>query len=377
MDTGQAQTKAKEQVVPNQTREQRRDQLSERLFQAAAGVFDTFSVYVGHRLGFYKILASSSPMTSLELSAAAGTVERYTREWLEQQTVTGILEVINPSAPAMERRFTLPAGHDETLIDRDSPGYMIPLVQLLVSVTRPIDSLLNAYRTGEGIPLSEYGEDFIYGQGDFNRVTFLQELGQVWLPSIPDVHARLQADPPARVADIGVGTGWSSIAMALSYPKIEVDGFDLDAPSIAEARKNALKSGVAHRVHFYVRDAADPQLNGTYDLVTAFETLHDMPNPIGALQTMRRMANDTGTVLIVDERVGDEFTPNGNEVEWMMYGWSFLHCLPVGMSEQPSAGTGTVMRTSTLRDYARQAGFADLEVLPIENYFFRVYRLRP
>jgi hypothetical protein len=100
-----------------------------------------------------------------------------------------------------------------------------------------------------------------------------------------------------------------------------------------------------------------------------------MSNPAGALRTMRSLAGDTGAVLVVDERVGDTFTAKGNEVEWMMYGWSVLHCLPVGMADHPSAATGTVMRMDTLRRYAQEAGFRDIEVLPIENFFFRFYRL--
>jgi hypothetical protein len=124
-----------------------------------------------------------------------------------------------------------------------------------------------------------------------------------------------------------------------------------------------------------VRDAGDPELAGRYDLVAAFETVHDMSNPVGALATMHRLARQGGTVLVVDERVGDAFTPQGNDVEWMMYGWSILHCLPVGMADQPSAGTGTVMRAGTLRRYAVQAGYRGLEVLPVENFFFRMYRL--
>jgi hypothetical protein len=102
-----------------------------------------------------------------------------------------------------------------------------------------------------------------------------------------------------------------------------------------------------------------------------------MSNPVGALRTMRRLAKQDGSVLIVDERVGDAFTAKGNDVEWMMYGWSILHCLPVGMTADNAAGTGTVMRTDTLRGYATEAGFRNVEVLPIENFFFRFYRLTP
>jgi SAM-dependent methyltransferase len=216
------------------------------------------------------------------------------------------------------------------------------------------------------------------GQGGINRVTFLQDLGQDWLPAIKDVHARLQADPPARVADIGCGVGWSSIGIAQAYPNVQVDGFDLDEPSIDQAQINAQDAGLNGQVNFQARDAGDPALDGKYDLVTAFECVHDMPDPVSVLSAMRRLAGDTGTVLVIDERVGDEFTATGNDVEWMMYGWSVLHCLPVGMAEHPSSvGTGTVMRTSTLKGYATQAGFSAVEVLPIDNYFFRVYRLIP
>jgi hypothetical protein len=111
--------------------------------------------------------------------------------------------------------------------------------------------------------------------------------------------------------------------------------------------------------------------------VTAFEAVHDMSDPVSALKTMRKLVGGSGSVIIADERVGEEFTPAGNDVEWMMYGWSVLHCLPVGMAEQPSVGTGTVMRPSTLRKYALEAGFRDVEILPIDNYFFRIYRLIP
>jgi ubiquinone/menaquinone biosynthesis C-methylase UbiE len=203
----------------------------------------------------------------------------------------------------------------------------------------------------------------------------LQQLGTEWLPAIPDVHARLQAEPPALVADIGCGLGWSSIGIAQAYPNVQVDGFDLDGPSIEMARDNLAGLGLDGRVNFHERDAGDPSLAGRYDLVTAFECVHDMSDPVSALRTARRLAGEQGAVLVVDERVGDVFTPNGNEVEWMMYGWSVLHCLPVGMAEEPSAATGTVMRTDTLRQYAREAGFREVEVLPIENFFFRFYRL--
>jgi SAM-dependent methyltransferase len=177
------------------------------------------------------------------------------------------------------------------------------------------------------------------------------------------------------VADIGCGCGWSSIGLAQGYPKTRVDGYDLDPPSIERARLYAAALKLGERVQFHLQDASDPALEGSYDLVTAFECLHDMSDPVGALSTMRRLAGERGTVLIADERVNDTFTANGNGVDWMMYGWSVLHCLPVGMTGENPAGTGTVMRSGTLKRYASQAGFSRVEVLPIDNDFFRFYRL--
>jgi 2-polyprenyl-3-methyl-5-hydroxy-6-metoxy-1,4-benzoquinol methylase len=132
---------------------------------------------------------------------------------------------------------------------------------------------------------------------------------------------------------------------------------------------------VADRISFQVRDASDPALAGPYDLVTAFECVHDLSDPVGVLSSMRRLTKEHGTVLIMDERVGDSFTAQGMETEWIMYGSSVLHCLPVGMSGLNSAATGAVMRPNTLREYALQAGFRDVEILPIDNFLFRFYRL--
>ncbi len=354
-----------------------RDAFIERFLQSAAGTFSLFSIYIGDRLGLYRALADGGPATSAELAARTGTHERYIREWLEQQTVAGILEVENENHGTGTRRFRLPDGHVEPLIDCGSLNYMVPLAQLLVGAVRPLPAVLDAYRSGGGVPFEEYGSDLREGQAAINYPAFWNQLPGEWLPAIPDVHERLSSDPPARVADLGCGYGWSSLGMARGYPKIQVDGFDLDAPSIERAQENARRNRLADRVHFEVRDAGDPSLAWQYDLVTAFEAVHDMNNPVGALSTMRRLAKEGGTVLIVDERVGDAFTSTGNDVEWMMYGWSILHCLPVGMTDENAAGTGTVMRFDTLRDYAREAGFSQVEILPIEHFFFRFYRLTP
>jgi 2-polyprenyl-3-methyl-5-hydroxy-6-metoxy-1,4-benzoquinol methylase len=357
---------------------EQRDKFVERLLQSTSGVFDVFSIYIGHRLGFYDALAKRGVLTSEELASHTKTNERCAREWLEQQTVAGILEVEDETAEATARRFSLPPGHAEVLVDRWSLNYLSPLVRLVAGAVRPLDSILNAYRTGDGVPYEDYGIDLREGQASMNRAMFLEQLGQEWLRAMPDVCERLQEDPPACVADVGCGAGWSSIGIAREFPKVRVDGFDLDSPSIDLARENAASAALSERVNFHVRNAGDPQLAGRYDLVTAFECIHDMSNPVDALRAMRNLLTDRGAGLVVDERVGDAFTAKGGEdFEWMMYGWSVLHCLLVGMADKPSAETGTVMRSETFRRYATEAGFSSVEILPIDHFFFRFYRLNP
>ena len=178
-----------------------------------------------------------------------------------------------------------------------------------------------------------------------------------------------------RVADIGCGDGWSSIGIARAYPAVTVDGYDVDADSVEAARRHAAAEGMGDRVRFTLVDAASVPTSGDYDLVAAFECIHDLPDPVGVLRSARRMVKPGGTVLVMDERVPEAFTGPGDSVEQLMYGISMLVCLPDGLSHDGSVGTGTVMRPDTLRRYARDAGFADIEVLPIEHDMFRFYRL--
>src|SRR5215470_7691082 len=354
-----------------------RDALSGRLMEATLGLMEVGAVYIGDRLGLYRALARATAMTSGQLAAETGVHERYVREWLEQQAVSGFLEVDDADRPADARRYALPPGHREVLVDPDSLATMLPFAQFGIGVIRVMPALLEAFRTGSGISWAEFGADLREAQAAQNRPAFLRLLGDEWFPAIPDLHARLQAEPAARVADVACGAGWSAIGIARAYPKVRVDGLDLDPPSIALAQANVAQAGLGERVTMMVRDAADPALAGRYDLVTIFEALHDMSRPVEVLRACRQLLAPDGSVLIVDERVADAFVAPGDQVERLMYGFSILCCLPSGMADQPSAATGTVMRADTLRRYAGEAGFRATEVLPIANDFFRFYRLRP
>jgi SAM-dependent methyltransferase len=356
----------------------RRDALVERLFEGVLGMMDVHALYIGDRLGLYRAL-SDGAQTPGDVASATGTDERYVREWLEQQAVTGVLEVEGGSEDEHGRRFRLPPGHDEVVLHSESVDCLAPFARMMVGMVRELPAVLEAFRSGGGVPYSEYDADFCDGQGDMNGAAFDALLGTEWLPAIPDVHERLGADPPANVADVACGTGRSAIAIARAYPRTRVEGIDLDPHSIDVARANlaAEGDGLSDRVSFDVRDAADPRLAGRYDLVTVFEAIHDLSQPVEVLSAIRGLLAEGGTAIVMDERVAERFEAPGDDVERLMYGFSVLHCLPVGMADQPSAATGTCLRPSVLREYALAAGFADVEVLPIENDFWRFYRLTP
>jgi 2-polyprenyl-3-methyl-5-hydroxy-6-metoxy-1,4-benzoquinol methylase len=350
------------------------EELVERLSAAMVGAFDLFAIYIGDQLGYYQALGEASA-TSVQLAERTGTAERYAREWLEQQAVTGILTVDDPGKPAQDRVFSLPANYRDIFLNPTSPMAIAPAAQIFVGAITPLPAVLDAFRSGGGVPYADYGADLACGQGSINRPMLANRLAQEYIPAMPDIHAQLMSDTQVRVADIGMGLGWSSIALAKSFPNILVDGFDLDERSVQLAAANAQAEGVSNRVTFHARNAGDVDFAGKYDFALAVECVHDMSNPVAVLDAMRRLVGPGGTVLVVDEKAEDAFNPMGSESERSLYGWSILHCLPVGMVDQPSAGTGAVMRPETLRAYAAQAGFQQVETLPVDNDSFHFYRL--
>jgi len=241
-------------------------------------------------------------------------------------------------------------------------------------MARVLPRLLDAYRTGSGIPYADYGDDFHAGQGMLNRAVFSHHLSRWIERTLPAVHARLRAG--CRIADIACGVGWSSVALARAYPNTIVDGFDLHEPSMVEARRNAAACGVQDRVTFEAGSGAASAAGGSYALVCIFDALHDMPRPVEMLRECRRLLGDGGSLLLMEPKASDAFTAPADETERFLYAVSLLHCLPVGLADAPSLGTGTVIRPATVRRYAREAGFAGAEVLPVEHRFHRLYHLQ-
>ncbi len=345
---------------------------ADRIFSDLLGAMSTYATTIGVTLGWYEALAGADSMTSTELAAATDTDERYAREWLEQQTVSGYLRVIDAGQPQPDRRFSIAPEVSEILTNRSSLGYMAPFPGLLTSVGHHLPEVIDAYRTGAGFGWHQQGDGARCGQAEANRPMFLNLLGQEYLASVPAVDAALRSG--GTVADVGCGLGWSSIGIAHTYTQAKIDGYDIDAPSIEQARVNAAEAGVGERVRFHTIDVAELEADG-YDVVLALECIHDMPDPVSVLRAMRNIVKPGGTVIVMDERVGEHFTGEPDPVEQFMYGFSLLCCLPDGRNAAESVATGTVMRASTLEGYATDAGFTAIEVLPLENDFFRFYQL--
>jgi 2-polyprenyl-3-methyl-5-hydroxy-6-metoxy-1,4-benzoquinol methylase len=355
--------------------DRQRDELVERLFTASLGMAEVLTVYLGDSLGLYRALERAGSMTARELAQGTGIFERYAREWLEQQAAAGILATEDVTADAHERRYHLPPGHVEPLLDLDSPYSMAPLCKSFVAVSGALPELLSAFRSGAGVAWSSYGRDMVEAQGDFNRPWLVGSLGTEYLPSIPDLHDQLLSASGASVADIACGVGWAAISLARAYPNITVDGFDLDEASIEIASRNAQEAGVADRVRFEAKDAADPALQSRYDLALVVESVHDLSQPVAVLSAIKDMLKPGGTLIVADERTEDSFSAPASETERFFYAYSVLCCLPSAMDDHTSAATGTVMRQATFEAYAKEAGFDGVSVLPIEHDFLRFYRL--
>ncbi|HEX2041304.1 MAG TPA: class I SAM-dependent methyltransferase [Acidimicrobiales bacterium] len=346
--------------------------LDQRVLEAATGALELFGIYLGDRLGLYKALLDGA-RTAPELAAAAGIAPRYAREWLEQQAVAGVLTVDDVAADADARRYTLPEAHVGVVADPVAIDHVAPLAGLVVGIASALPDVLEAYRSGGGVPYARYGDDFRRAQGAINRPAFTSALVEEWLPALGPAAERLASG--GRLADLGCGQGWSTIAVARAYPSAEVWGVDNDVASIAEARTAAGEHGVS--VRFECADAGELAAAGPFDVVLILEALHDMARPVEVLAAVRSALAADGVLLVADEAVAPTFTAPGDDLERMMYGWSITHCLPASLADQPSAAIGTVIREGTVRDLATKAGFRRVDVLDVDGGFFRLYAVRP
>ncbi|MEV1132137.1 class I SAM-dependent methyltransferase [Agromyces sp. NPDC049794] len=362
---------------------------AEQLIAMLGGATELLTIELGRHFGLYRTLHEHGPITAGRLAAFAGIAPRYAREWLEQQAAAGHVGVEEPGGSGVERRFHLPEHHVPVLVDETHPAHAAPVAGLLAGVALAFPELVADFRHGRGVAFEEYGAELRHGLGALNRPGYLLAMRD-WMEQLPDRAAALDAG--GTVLDAGCGVGWSTIGLAMAFPNARIVGVDLDEASIQEARENALDAGVADRVEFVLGNAADAgaveraaasaraaaegvDAASGFDLVTVFEALHDMGRPIHALAGFRALLRPGGALLVADERVADEFHPDAEPVERMLYAMSVLHCLPATTAESGTIANGTVLRPPTLRRWAAEAGFDRVDVLDIEHPFWRFYRI--
>lgn len=353
------------------------EELVGRLFGSGVGAIELCNAYLGIHLGLYRTL-DEAPATAAELARRTGCDERYLREWLQAQAISGFAAADGDDPAAA--RYALADGVADVFVHETAPTYLGGLTDALAAAATVLPQLVDAYRTGAGVPYAAYGRDAVTAQAALNRPSFVNSFVTEWLPQLPDVLARLQdTDRPARVADLGCGMGWAGIELAKAFPHLRVEGRDNDEASIAYGRQHAVDAGVASRVTLEVVDISDSSADWSarYDFTFFIECVHDFPRPVEALRNARAATRPGGTVLVVDERADEAFTAPGDQVQRFFAAASAIWCLPqgrVGIDPEP---VGALIRPDHMRDLAHQAGYSHVDIVPIEHPFWRFYRLEP
>jgi rhodanese-related sulfurtransferase/2-polyprenyl-3-methyl-5-hydroxy-6-metoxy-1,4-benzoquinol methylase len=346
--------------------------LDVRIFEAAVASLELFSVHLGRRLGLYDVMAAHDCVTVEELAKTAGVAPRYAQEWLEQQAVAGYVAVDDPDAAT--RRFHLNDQQRAVLVLADDPAHISPVADMVAGIGGVLDELADAYQRGTGVPYARFGPHLRNGQGGINRPAYGSSL-RSWLDAT-GVGQRIAGDGAGvRIADVGCGQGWSTMALARDYPQAQVVGFDTDGASIDDARMRATEAGVD--VTFHALPAAAITDHGPFDVIVLLETLHDIARPVDALMACRSALRRGGAVVIADEKVAERFMAPGDDTERFMYGFSVLHCLPASMAEDESAALGTVLRARTVHEMAAAASFNRCEEIDVDAGFFQIYELTP
>jgi len=328
---------------------QRVEQFANQVLGDLGAAASSVLVHLGDRLGLYRAMDGAGPLRPAELAERTGTTERYVREWLNNQAASGYVVYHAGSG-----RYELPVEHAAVLADEDSPAFMGGGFMALPPMFADQEKIEQAFRSGEGLGWSEHDPRICFSTERFFRPTYNSRLVQEWIPALDGVEARLEQG--ARVADIGCGHGASTILMGRAYPSSSFVGYDYDAKSIATARRRAAEAGVEDRVRFEVAGAKSLPAAG-YDLITFFDCLHDMGDPVGAARNARESLASGGTLMVVEPRAGDAVEENLNPVGRAYYAFSTMICTPTSLAQEVGLGLGAQAGEARLREVLTEAGF--------------------
>jgi SAM-dependent methyltransferase len=325
------------------------------------------SVVVGDRLGLYKALAGK-PQTAQELADATGTDPRYVEEWLRGQAAGGYV-----GFDAAAGAYSLDEEQAFALTDPDGPVYVPGAFELALGSLKAVPRITEAVRTGAGVGWHEHDGDVFTGCERFFRPGYLANLMPSWLPALDGVEEKLRAG--ATVADIGCGHGSSTVLMANAFPASTFVGSDYHDGSIGQARQRATGAGVGDRVTFQVA-SAQTFSGGPYDLVTTFDAIHDMGDPLGAAVHVRENLAPDGTWMIVEPFAGDTVADNMNPVGRVYYSFSTFLCVPNALSQSGGYALGAQAGEPPIRRIVTDAGFTRFRRVA-ETPFNIVYEARP
>jgi 2-polyprenyl-3-methyl-5-hydroxy-6-metoxy-1,4-benzoquinol methylase len=317
-------------------------------------------VYIGDRLGLFKTLASSGPVTTEQLAKATGLQERYLREWTAAMAASGFIDY-DPAGAT----FALPAAKAAVLADEDSPVFVGGFAQMIPDHYTVIPGIIKAFHEGGGVPYTSYTADTFQGTERFFRPGYINFLVQQWVPAMGMTEKLTQG---ARVADVGCGRGQAICTLAKAFPKSTFTGFDNHAPGIAAARDNAREQGVSANTSWEVRASTELPQTAEFDLVTTLDSLHDMVDPHGAGKAICGALKPGGSWFIVEPNMSDKLEENLNPVGRVFYSVSMLQCMTASLAHG-GAGYGAGMGPANIERVAREAGFRKFESLPIENPF--------
>jgi SAM-dependent methyltransferase len=324
-------------------------------------------VVIGEKLGLYKALAGD-PMDSAQLAAKTKTDERYVREWLASQAAGGYI-----TYDERTKKFSLSEEQAFTLAMEDSPAYLPGAFELALGSLAAVPRIAEAFRTGAGMGWHEHVDGVFHGCEKFFRPGYAANLVSSWIPALSDVKQKLEAG--ARVADVGCGKGASTLLMAKAFPNSRFFGFDYHDKSIEAARESARRNGVADRVTFDISTAKDFP-GKDYDLVTVFDCLHDMGDPVGAAAHVRQSLAKDGTWMIVEPFANDQLKDNLNPVGRVYYSFSTLLCTPCSRSQEVGLCLGAQAGETRIGEVVTSAGFHRFR-RATETPFNIVYEARP
>jgi len=323
-------------------------------------------VYIGQKLGLYKALAAGGPMTSAQLAEKTSTNERYIREWLVNQASGGYVEY-----DSVTGLYSLSPEQTAALTDENSPFFVGGGFYVVKAMTAAVSNIENAFKDGGGMLWGEHDPDLFVGTERFFRPGYAVHLTAAWIPALTGVEEKLKAG--AKVADVGCGHGSSTIIMAQAYPNSRFWGFDNHEKSILTARQRAEDAGVSDRITFEVANARDfPGEN--YDLITFFDCLHDMGDPVGACKRANAALSADGSALIVEPMAGNTVEENLNPIGRTFSGASTLCCTANAMKLSGTA-LGAIASDDAIRDTVQAGGFTQFR-RATETPFNRIFEAR-